>query len=184
MGAGSELLYDGLPASSLEGQPLAMIAVKAHLARPAIPAATELLRGLCAAAGLCLERAECTCIACADHRSQGAVVGGARGGGTVAALLACNACWVAQGVSPAALSEVPVAASPKRTPTTRGARSSHALAPFHAPICRGYRGRARLCKMDCSDTQSLHVVLGTRFKMLWRGLDAPHLAHWGPWLAA
>ena len=28
--------------------------------RPAIPAATELLRGLCATAGLCLERAECT----------------------------------------------------------------------------------------------------------------------------
>ena len=34
-------------------------AVKAHLARPAIPAVTELLRGLCAAAGLCLERVEC-----------------------------------------------------------------------------------------------------------------------------
>ena len=43
--AGSELLYDGLPASSLDGQPLA-ITIEAHLARPAIPAATELLRGL------------------------------------------------------------------------------------------------------------------------------------------
>ena len=42
----------------LDGQPLA-IAIEAHLARPAIPAATELLRGLCAAAGLCLERAGC-----------------------------------------------------------------------------------------------------------------------------
>ena len=55
---GSELLYHGLPASSLDGQPLA-IAIEAHLARPAIPAATELFHGLCAAAGLCLERAGC-----------------------------------------------------------------------------------------------------------------------------
>lgn len=57
--AGSELLYDGLPASSLDGQPLA-VAIEAHLARPAIPAAAELLRGLCTAVGLCLERAGCT----------------------------------------------------------------------------------------------------------------------------
>ena len=56
--AGSGLLYDGPPASSLDGQPLA-IAIKAHLACPAIPAATELLRGLCTAAGLCLECAGC-----------------------------------------------------------------------------------------------------------------------------
>ena len=57
--AGSELLYDGLLASSLDGQPL-VIAIEAHLGRPAIPAAAELLRGQCTAAGLCLERAECT----------------------------------------------------------------------------------------------------------------------------
>ena len=57
--AGTKLLYDGPPASSLDGQPLT-IAIKAHLERPAIPAATELLRGLCAAAGLCLERVGCT----------------------------------------------------------------------------------------------------------------------------
>ena len=45
-------------------------------------------------------------------------------------------------------------------------------APFHAPIRGGYRGGARLSKMDCSDTtQSLQVVLGTRCKMLWRGLE-------------
>ena len=51
--AGSELMYDGLPASSLNGQPLA-VAVESHLRRPAISAAEELLSGLCAAAGLCL----------------------------------------------------------------------------------------------------------------------------------
>ena len=39
-----ELLYDGLPASSLDGQPLAT-AIRAHLAHPAIPAAA----GLCCA---------------------------------------------------------------------------------------------------------------------------------------
>ena len=44
------------------------------------------------------------------------------------------------------------------------------FAPFHAPIRGGHRGGARLSKMDCSDTtQSLQVVPGTRFKMLWRG---------------
>ena len=51
---GSELLYDGLPALSLDEQPLATATV-AHLARPAIPVARELLRSLCAAASLCLE---------------------------------------------------------------------------------------------------------------------------------
>ena len=56
---GSELLYDGLSALSLDGQPLATVIV-ADLAHPAIPAARELLRGLCTAAGLCLERAGCT----------------------------------------------------------------------------------------------------------------------------
>ena len=56
--AGSELLYNGLLASSLDGQPLAT-AIEAHLARPAIPAAKELLRGLRIAAGLCLEHAGC-----------------------------------------------------------------------------------------------------------------------------
>ena len=56
--AGSELLYDGLLASSLDGQPLA-IAIEAHLVCQAIPAAKQLLRGLCTAAGLCLERAGC-----------------------------------------------------------------------------------------------------------------------------
>ena len=45
--AGSELLHDGLPASSLDGQPSA-IAIEAHLARPAIPAAAELLSVVCA----------------------------------------------------------------------------------------------------------------------------------------
>ena len=56
--AGSELLYDGLPASSLDGQPLAAMNA-AHLAHPAIPAAQELLRGLCTTAGLCLEHVGC-----------------------------------------------------------------------------------------------------------------------------
>ena len=54
---GSELLYDGLPAAPLDGQPLAA-AITAHLACPAIPAAEELLAGLCAAVGLCLVCAE------------------------------------------------------------------------------------------------------------------------------
>ena len=53
---GSEKLYDGLPASSLDGQALA-VTITDHLARPAIPSAPTLLRGLCAAAGLCLDRA-------------------------------------------------------------------------------------------------------------------------------
>ena len=52
----SEKLYDGLPALSLDGQALAA-AITAHLARPAIPSPRTLLRGLCAAAGLCMERA-------------------------------------------------------------------------------------------------------------------------------
>ena len=59
MAAGSKLLYDGLSASSLHGQPLA-VAIEAHLGRPAIPPAAGLLHGLSAAAGFCLERAECT----------------------------------------------------------------------------------------------------------------------------
>ena len=53
---GSEKLYDGLPALSLDGQALAT-AITAHLARPAIPSPRTLLRGLCAAVGLCMERA-------------------------------------------------------------------------------------------------------------------------------
>ena len=53
---GSGKLYDGLPASSLDGQ-VPAVAITAHLARPAIPLAPALLRGLCAAAGLCLDRA-------------------------------------------------------------------------------------------------------------------------------
>ena len=39
---GSELLYNGLPASFLDGQ-LLTIVVKAHLVHPAIPATAELL---------------------------------------------------------------------------------------------------------------------------------------------
>ena len=71
---GSELLYDGLPALSLDGQPLT-VAVKAHLAHPAIPAAAELLRGLCTAMGLCLECAECTlCAHVTALREQSLVV--------------------------------------------------------------------------------------------------------------
>ena len=50
---GSELLYDGLPASSLDGQPLATDIV-AHFARLAIPSARELRRGLRTASGLCI----------------------------------------------------------------------------------------------------------------------------------
>ena len=53
---GSEKLYDGLPALSLDGQALA-VAITTHLERPAIPSQRALLRGLCAAAGLCMERA-------------------------------------------------------------------------------------------------------------------------------
>lgn len=52
---GSELLYDGLSASSLDGQPLAL-AIGAHLACPAIPETAELFHGLFAAAGPDLER--------------------------------------------------------------------------------------------------------------------------------
>ena len=38
---------------------------------------------------------------------------------------------------------------------------------FHAAIHKGYQGKDGLSKMDCSDTtQSVQVVLGTRFKML------------------
>ena len=55
---GSELLYDGLSASFLDGPPLAL-AIGAHLPRPAIPETAKLLHGLCAAAGLELE--------CAGH---------------------------------------------------------------------------------------------------------------------
>ena len=53
---GSEQLYDGLPARSLDGQALA-IAINAHLGRPAMPPLAELLHGLCDAAGLCVEQA-------------------------------------------------------------------------------------------------------------------------------
>ena len=49
-------------------------------------------------------------------------------------------------------------------------------APFHAPFRGGYQGEGRLSKMDCSDTtQSLQVVLGKRFKMLWWGLECRSL---------
>ena len=54
--AGSELLYDGLSALSLDGQALAL-AIEAHLGRPAIPPPSELLQDLCAAAGLNMDRA-------------------------------------------------------------------------------------------------------------------------------
>ena len=48
----------------------------------------------------------------------------------------------------------------------------HLTGSFHAPIRGGYQGKGRLSKMDCSDTtQSSPVVLGTRFKMLWLGLE-------------
>ena len=53
---GSEELYDGLPALSLDGQALAT-AITTHLARPTLPPPRALLRGLCTAAGLCMERA-------------------------------------------------------------------------------------------------------------------------------
>ena len=52
---GSKRLYDGLSALSLDGQPLAL-AIEAHLGRPALPPPPELPRGLCAAAGLSMER--------------------------------------------------------------------------------------------------------------------------------
>ena len=65
---GSELLYDGLPAAPLDGQPLAA-AITAHLACPAIPAAEELLAGLCAAVGLCLVCAELVSSLCRMGRS-------------------------------------------------------------------------------------------------------------------
>ena len=56
---GSELPYDGLPAMSLDGQPLAQAAATAtHLACPAIPRVEGLPAELCVAAGLCLARAE------------------------------------------------------------------------------------------------------------------------------
>ena len=45
-------------------------------------------------------------------------------------------------------------------------------APFHAPIRGGYRGGARLSKMDCSDTtQSLQVSLEGQFKKSFLGLN-------------
>ena len=86
--AGSELLYDGPPASSLDGQPLA-IAIKAHLARP------DPCRD-----GVALRTARCcgtvpgtrrVHAARTRRRSQRAVDGGAGGNGAVAELLACNA---------------------------------------------------------------------------------------------
>ena len=74
VGEGSEKLYDGVSASSLDGQALA-VAIEAHLGRPAIPPASELLRGLCAAAGLCLKRAKCMLRAkVADLHKQAAVI--------------------------------------------------------------------------------------------------------------
>ena len=46
-------------------------------------------------------------------------------------------------------------------------------APFHAPIRGGYRGGARLSKMDCSDTtQSLQVSLEGQFKKSFLGLSS------------
>ena len=45
-------------------------------------------------------------------------------------------------------------------------------APFHVPIRGGYRGGARLSKMDCSDTtQSLQVSLEGQFKKSFLGLN-------------
>ena len=45
-------------------------------------------------------------------------------------------------------------------------------APFHVPIRGGYRGGARLSKMDCSDTtQSLQVSLEGQFKKSFLGLS-------------
>ena len=46
-------------------------------------------------------------------------------------------------------------------------------APFHVPIRGGYRGGARLSKMDCSDTtQSLQVSLEGQFKKSFLGLSS------------
>ena len=72
---GSGKLYDGLPALSLDGQALA-VAITTHLGRPVIPPAPTLLRGLCAAAGLCLDRATGTLRArIVDLQKQAAAVG-------------------------------------------------------------------------------------------------------------
>ena len=46
--------YDGLPASSLDGQPLALT-IGVHLDHPAIPSPQTLLDNFCAAVGLCME---------------------------------------------------------------------------------------------------------------------------------
>ena len=96
---GSELLYDGLPASSLDRQPLAA-AITAHLAHPAIPAAGGLLAGLCAAAGLCVGRAghalreQIGALRAQAVAVQSAVVRSRE-------ILACDARWAASGLPPA-----------------------------------------------------------------------------------
>ena len=72
---GSERLYDGLPARSLDGQALA-IAIAAHLGRPAMPPPAELLHGLCEAAGLCVEQAtESLCSVLVDLCLQADAIG-------------------------------------------------------------------------------------------------------------
>ena len=76
---GSERLYDGLPASSLDGQALTL-AIKAHLGRPAIPPPSELLQGLCAAAGLSVDRATASLhLVVDDLRLQAEAIGTAVG---------------------------------------------------------------------------------------------------------
>ena len=100
---GSELLCDGLSASSLDRQPLA-VAIEADLARPAIPAAMELLRGLCTAAGLWLE-----CAGCALHKQVEALREHAAAVQTVSRLLAHDARQAARRMPPAALFVLPLA---------------------------------------------------------------------------
>ena len=56
--AGSELLYDGLSALSLDGQALAL-AIETHLGRPAIPPPSELLQGLCTASAWTAPQLRC-----------------------------------------------------------------------------------------------------------------------------
>ena len=51
---GSEELYDGLPALSLDGQVVAT-AITAHLAQLVLPPLWVVLCRLCATAGLCME---------------------------------------------------------------------------------------------------------------------------------
>ena len=76
---GSERLYDGLSASSLDGQALTL-AIEAHLGRPAIPPPSELLQGLCAAAGLSVDRATASLrLVVDDLRLQAEAIGTAMG---------------------------------------------------------------------------------------------------------